>query len=395
MSQYFKIPKANSIRFSKVRLLNELKNDDNTLSSESLNEFLYREVEKFLTTDTIPTQFKSAYTTNVAIITDENGTDTTLSVTKKTLNLGREYSLDGRYYNYKSEGVYTGVYFTTGNEYNYNTVTISGTHTLNGLLPEFAIIGEDIEIVGVGTYPVARLVYDSDVDANVILLLNTYSGADTAKQIESQYDIEEYEVYEYDIDFSTYLNTVTTTITVSETLKRTLVAKSENINIQEEHSGTLEIIYYNEDNDDILYSTGIKHKMRLEYFNIIAISENENEINLTDETSVLISSDIYGKNKFLFQDLSNEEMRKLKIALSSDILIINDEGYTVSGAINEEYIENTNLYVVEATLNKTGVNYYVDARLALAAAHRTRVLALSGGVIDAYQCILTEYDDNY
>jgi len=132
MSQYFKISKENSIRYSKVRLDSELKNDENTLSCESLNEFAYKDIQKYLTTDVITTQFRSAYATNEAKITDENGVDTSLTVTKKTTNKGRQKRYDGHYYNYKSDDVYTGIYFTTGNEYTYGTSTIIATHTFNG-----------------------------------------------------------------------------------------------------------------------------------------------------------------------------------------------------------------------------------------------------------------------
>ena len=394
MSQYFKISKENSIRYSKVRLDSELKNDENTLSCESLNEFAYKDIQKYLTTDVITTQFRSAYATNEAKITDENGVDTSLTVTKKTTNKGRQKRYDGHYYNYKSDDVYTGIYFTTGNEYTYGTSTIIATHTFNGDLPEFGIIGQSVEIIGVGTYTIDRIVYDEDVDANVILVTRTHTGAEVDAQIQSQYDIEEYEVYEFDADFSSFLNEVYITVTVSEDYKRTLSQKSEVIDVQTTHPNTIEIIYYNDDNGGVMYSTGIQNKIRPAYYFVVAVPENDNDVNLTDTTSILIDSNIYGKNKFTLKETSNEIMLKHKMAFSSDNVIINEEGYTIGGSFGVENYENTNLYILDVIMNKTGVNHYTDITLDAALAYKARVEALSG-VIDSWSCLINDYDNNY
>ncbi len=338
-----------------------LKNDYNSLSSENLNYFPYIQTQKFLTSNIIKTQFRSNYTTTTATLTDENGANTNLPVTKKTTNLGRTLAQDCLYYNYKGQGVYTGIYFINGGLYTYNTITPStGSYILNGDLPEFAIIGQTIQIwngAAYDSYTIARIVYDEDVDSNVILINNIYTGVQVNKIVQSQYDISEYEIYEFDANFSAFLNNCYITLVNSQSGKPTITFRSELLDIQVIHPKTLQIIYYNTKNDDIMYSTGITHKLLIPFYNIVAFSENENEINITDTTAILIDSNINEKNRFTFSELSVNLMRKLKIALSSKIVIINDEGYIVGGTLNEQNINNTNLYTLEATMQKTGVVY--------------------------------------
>lgn len=361
MSNYFKISKENSLRFAD-RADTTIKNDYNSLSCEDLNEFKYLEKQLYLVEDTVKTQFRSNYDTNDVKITDESGSDTSLTVTKKTTNLGRDYSLDGQYYNYKGGGTITGIYFNTGDVYDYTdpaTQTVIGTHTLNGSLPEFAIIGQDVEIVGVGTFEIERIIYDEDVDSNVILVTNAYSGADTAIQIQSEYDIQPYEVYEFDVDCSGLLDLHYVTISLTKVAAADITFRSELIDVQTEHEGTVKIVYYNEENNEIYYSTGIQNLLRIKLLKKVASSPIENEIIITDDTVKKIgftTNDEY--NDFLFDTQTVELMRKLKAALSSDIVIINNEGYISDGTLEEENVENTNLYTLNAKMIKTGINYY-------------------------------------
>jgi hypothetical protein len=395
MSNYFKISKENSIRFAD-RTTSTKKNDYNSLSYEDINPFAYDEIQKFQTNDTITTQFRSNYTTVTATLTDENNVVTNLTVNKKTTNIGRQKRYDGVYYNYKGEGVYTGIYFNTGNEYTYGTSTIIGTHSFNGGYPEFAIIGESVEIVGVGTFTIDRLVYDEDIDSNVILVTNAYTGAVTSAEIQSQYDILPYEVYEFDIDFSSFLGYYYVTITNAKVGYATITFRSEILDIEQMHDA-LEIVYYNTINDDILYSTGIQHKLRIPFYRIYDSSSNENEINITDTTANLIDSNIDEKNTFLFTELSIELMRKLKIALSSEIVIINDEGYISDGKFSTTPIENTNQYTLEGTMIKTGVNYYVnpvDLALIAAKEYIARCEA-DGAIVNTTTSIFATYVENY
>ena len=358
MGQYFKISNSNSIRFANVPPV-DIRNDYNTLSSQSLSKFAYQEIQKFNKSDILTTQFRSNYTSPTAKITDENNIDTPLTVTKKTTNIGRQKRYDGKYYNYKGEGIYTGIYFDIGNEYTYGTSTVIGAHTFNGELPEFAIIGEEVEIVGVGIFTIERIVYDENIDSNVILIDNSYTGLETNNEIQSEYDLFNYEVYEFDINFSTFLGIYYVTITNITVGFSNVIFRSELLNIQTEHLDTLEITYSNSINDGVLYSTGIEHKLRIPYDKIIAGDTNENEINITDTTAILVDSDIIDKNTFVFSEISTGLLRKLKIALSSKNVIINDEGF-VYDSLKEENIENTNQYILEAIMIKTGVVYNTD-----------------------------------
>lgn len=399
MSAYFKISNTNSIRFAE-RSASTLKTDYNSLSSEDINNFSYKEVQKF-GKETITTQFRSSYDYVFANLIDENDVSTALTVTKKTTNFGRQHRLDGLFYNYKGEGVYTALYFLSGNTYTYGTSTIIGTHSLNGELPEFGIIGESVWVDGEGTSVISRIVYDEDVDAMVLLILETWSvalpTAPDSAQMQSDYDIADYEVYEFDADFSALSNLSYVTVKNRHLTYPTISLQSELLDIQTTHEKTLNIVYYNEVNSDIMYSTGITHKLIVPYDKIKASDENENEYNITDTTAILIDSEIKDKNTFYFSELSTEVLRKLKIALSSKIVIINNEGYISDGTLNEESVENTNLYTLEAVMIKTGVNYYsepITTSDEAASAFIARGVA-GGATVENVLCIFDTYDNNY
>jgi hypothetical protein len=176
--------------------------------------------------------------------------------------------------------------------------------------------------------------------------------------VESVYDVLPYEIYEFVIDWSLFsIGKYTVVITNTDEINGTVTDSSERISLLTEHLNTLAISYSNNNNKDIFYKYGIMHFIRIPYVKFMAVQQDENEINITDDNSVVVESTVHEKNEILFDVLTDQLMRKLVVALSCENLSINGIGYVKDGNISSENIDNTNLYEVKATLIKTNVAY--------------------------------------
>lgn len=356
---FFRISKANSINFSKVEVINGctiFANDENSLACGSLQKYKHITDTLFQTCDTTTIQFKSNYETVSAVLRNANNSDTTLTVNKKSNNLGRFQRLDALYYKYR-EGKLA-VYFENGDYYD-EFGTVLGTYTLGGNLPEFAIIGQFISVGTLGVYKIVDILYDEVKIKKVIIVDYSYTGIDIVETIvESIYDVLTYEVYEFVIDWSSFaIGKYTVHITNSDTINGTINYGSERISLLTEQLNTLAIAYSNNNNQDIFYKYGMVNFIRIPYVKFIAVEQDENEINITDDNTVVVESSVYEKNEIAFDVLTDQLKRKLVVALSCENLFVNGIGYVKDGNVSSENIDNTNLYEVKATLIKTNVSY--------------------------------------
>lgn len=267
--------------------------------------------------------------------------------------------MDAFYYNYKAG--YTGLYFETGDTYDNMNVRIDGgEYSLKGNLPDFAIKGQYVVIDTLGTFEIIDIVFDPEKNKRVIVIENIYNGADTLTRVESTYDLLPFEVYEFDVDFTTlaldsgYYDIL---ITNTDTTNGTIQHLSENIYLDDEHPNTLHIRYFNDNNRDIFYKYGIQNTIRVSYLHIKASMIDESEVSKGDLTSALTESKIYELNEFLFSDLTNSAMRKLSIALSCEYVFINGTGYVKNEALSIENIPQTNTHEIIASMLKTNINY--------------------------------------
>ena len=165
------IPKANSIRYAARVTHNDCgnyKNDENTLSCESDVKLPYKEIQQFQTCDIIRTQFKSSYETITAeVLNLTDGTVDSLTILQVTNNLGRKDRRDAKIFSINA--TQTGIYFTSGNLYDYVTNAITGTYVLNGNLPEWGVINNYINVLGTW-YVIRNLFYDEETKDKLISL---------------------------------------------------------------------------------------------------------------------------------------------------------------------------------------------------------------------------------
>jgi len=356
---YLFLSKANSINFKKVEAWDNCsihKNDDNTLAYEGLAYLNSCSEQKFNTCDTTTLQFKSNFETPTAVLREEDGTETAITITKRSSNLNRYSRMDCLFYAYDS--LRTAIYYETGNHYDeFGAPT--GTYTLQGNLPEFAVIGNVIDLEGLGTYEIKSTIYDEAKNKKVILIDRiTLTGGETVGKTTARYDILPFEVYEMSIDWSSWgVGVYDIVITNTDTENGVIQHVSENIHILTEHDDTLHIRYYNTNNRDIFYKYGIEHQIRIPYLSHVGKQRQESSINIGDNRSSLVNSDVHDMDVITFDAVTKQVMRKLVIALSCEHVYINGVRYVKDGDIDEGNISNTNLYEVKATMLKTGENY--------------------------------------
>lgn len=353
---YFKLPKSNSIRFAnRVNwgVCANYKNDDNTLSCESEVLEPWKHTILFQSCDVITTQFRSNYAENLVKVIKEDGTEDSIIVNQMTQNMNVKDKRDARKYNIGNGR--TGVYFISGNTYDYDTDVVNGTYALNGLLPYWGNVGNIMTLDG-NFFQIMDVLFDENVNSDVLVLNTPYTGSDTSVIVSALYNIENYEEYEFTIDFFNYLNqNVRVRINSNDDEFINLVQLSEEINTKIEQEDTLEIRYKNTINTDLNFSRGLECKMRIPFTRIDAADENESETNRTDSTVIQIGASFYEADRFTFEPLVKQIMRQLQIALSHDTVTIRGVGYVKNDTFEVEgALGNTNLYVVTATMLRTG-----------------------------------------
>jgi len=353
--------KSNSIRFAKYvdwGICGNYKNDENTLSCDLPYTQNSRQVfQLFQSCDIITTQIKSNYANIVATIIEEDGTEHLVPVDKKSNNVGLQDKRDAIKYNLGGLGLQTGVYFTAGNTYDYDTGLVNGSYTLNGGLPAWGYIGNFIFLDG-AWFEIQNIIFDETKSAEVLVIDAVYTGVDVSVIVSSIYDLENYDIYEFNIDMGVY-NEKKIQVNITETDSRfdDAIFLSEIIDIQTEQENTVEIIYYNDTNTDIFYATGIENKIRIpiEFFSG-GLSDNT-EADRTDTNTYLIDSEGYENDTIYFQLISKQIMRKVVQALSHKFVFLNEVQYVKEDSPELIPLLGTNLYRVNAKMTKADAVY--------------------------------------
>lgn len=352
----------------------DYQNSDTLLScQEPVNPRVrYTAIQKYNSCDIIKTQFKSNYANINAEIIDENGIVATPPLTQVTNNLSRLDRRDATIINLS--GNKTGIYFTSGNTYDFLTGFVNGSYSLNGNLPEFGVVGTYVEIDGFGTHLIEDITISESINARILVFDFIYTGPTTILEVKSVYSVANFEVYEFDVDMSFYLDQkICVSIHMDHPLENfpDVDYISELIDVKKSHTveppdQLLEIEYYNTQNGEILYideegNPRIKHKIRSEARSITISSKNNSEILNTDTTSILLNASIYQGDEFVFSPIATEMARRLRNALSHNIVNINGVGYVLEEDIPElERLGESNLYTVTAKMTRTGKIFNTD-----------------------------------
>ena len=359
-SPYFYISKSNSIRFAQRvnwGVCNNYKTDENTLSCEADVKLPYKEIQQFQSCDKITTQFKSNYDNISAVIVEQNGSENPLLIEPKTNNMRLNDMRDARIYNLGSGK--TGIYFLSGNIYDYATGSDTGqNYVLNGALPEWAVVDNHIRVLG-AWFIIEDIIYDENRNAEVIIIDNTYFGNDNITRVASVFNRFNYEVFEFTVNMSNYTDqNIRVRINNDDNSFESLVHLSELINVKEGQKNTVEIIYKNNTNTDIFYATGIEHKIRLPLLRKDAKPNIKLENHETDTNTVQIMAEKREGKEFVFEPVTEGIMNKLTQALIHKFVFIDRIGYVCNSNPNVDgALGNSNLYVVKAVMIKSNMVY--------------------------------------
>lgn len=357
---FFEISKSNSIRWV-GRSLNSVeldrRIDENKFSFEEEVPTKHKHYEDFSILNAPQTQFKTNYSNPIVKVYEGSSLIETITPTKKTNNLRITDSRDAL--KFSDVNGKTGIYFTTGKTYDYNTgVDLLNDYTLNGSLPEWGVKGNYVKIDG-AWFEIAEVLFDTTRQAEYLQIDENYIGNEVNLIVSSNFNRENYEVFEFINSFINYAEKILDIKIINEDpVFDTLIYQSESIKIQQSLPNYHEIRYSNNSNTDVMYSTGISFiiNARMDKVSDAPLGENENYS--TDDITALLKANIKESKEFVFESVTRGQLIKIFRALHHRKLFINETGYVISETPEVEgALEDSNLYDITAKLVKTGQYY--------------------------------------
>ena len=362
---FFYISKSNSIRYANRIPFNNndnFKTLDNTLSHEAEVPLARTEIQQFQSNDVITTQFKSNYSNISASVTSTDPAKTWIDfpeIEKKTNNIGLKDKRDARMISIASDPSKSGIYFLSGNIYDFDSGADTGlNYALNGALPSWGKTGNYIQVDN-SWFVIEDVLFDEEVNADLLIISNNYTGAIKNIQCACIYNKENYEVYEFTLDMARHIDQqIRISIYNNDVNFDNLTHESEIIDVRNTQKETVEIKYSNQTNTDILFSTGIIHKIRIPINRRDSKPKATLESNETDTSTILLRSQSREVVEFTFHPVTTQLMQKLCLALIHESVQINGEFYVCEEAPEVEgALEETNLYIVKAKMIKTNNVY--------------------------------------
>ena len=362
-----RISNLNSIRFKEDAVFSNCgtrKLPTNTLSFEERDNRPERGfVQLVQQCDTPATQMDSNYAVNTAKLIDCNGVETDLPVTKMTDNMNKSDVRDGTII---ISGTGTiGVRFGDGMTYDPTTLFSNGSYNLGALLMPWVNVGDYLYLQGTGWAQIINIVQPTDaIPFTVVYTSSPNNGFYTTNeviQVTSVYNVVDFERYQF--SFAALLLTGDYYIKVTQTDANfdDKSYTSEWLSVKETQTEKHFLIdYYNSVNNEINYSTGIRHRIRIPY--VLQLKwkpNNTQDLYVTDQNTQLLESRVREFYDFNAAPLPTAMAQKVVLALSLDRLFIDGQSYIMEGEPEVIPFGDTNLYQVKATLVKA--DYVFDS----------------------------------
>lgn len=296
-------------------------------------------------------QLRSSYTNIDISLIDCQGNETSIPVIKKSSNIGitdvRDINIQNLFYLGET---YVGVKYVSGNTYDPITLQSNGDYFLGSLTPSFMEINDYLQVEGAGWYRVKDKVFNDNIQYLVLDVLLTDFPIEVNQTLKGTavYNQQNYELYEFSIDLSTldgdyYLKHISTDDDF-ETVEDT----TEYFNVSEKQERTYKLDYYNSENNETNYSTGIRNIIRIPYEITLTYSPSDTQdVYLTDTNAVNIEStfrDFYTLNT---ENIPLGFVRKIGLAVSNDRLFLEGLSLLKNKEIETERIGATNLYKMQ------------------------------------------------
>jgi hypothetical protein len=350
---FFDISKVNALRLADLTLTNRY---DALWRKRKFTNLQYFDVcHTYEKGDVVTTQIRSSYRDITATLKDKLGNDIlTYPVVKEIENIGQE---DERSANLigSQDSSKTYIYFDG------TSISLPESWMIAGL--QVSISGASAGTLA-GTYIVSKILFDSRIGKDVMVIDVVYPYGQEVRivTLDSSFDIEPWDVYEFNSVFAAvdpglyYLEVVATDTDPNYT--KTEIWQSENICIKETWEDSVLLEYQDTDNSvigDIIPGTGIVHKLRL-YSRFFAYgAAREKDLFTTDTGNTVLKKQVNKRTIVLegrFPDFIDE---KIGFAASHESIWVDSEQFRPS----EEEQESENKIDER--------NPFVDTRLTLQA----------------------------
>jgi len=352
---YILVSESNSLRF--IRRIDwgncsNYKNVYNTLSCEENVPVANKYLQLFQSCDTIVTQVKTSYE-NVEVATSDG---TEITATKIVRNIQISDKRDCIYYTYNGS---LAVLFLEGDIYDYDTTDVIGTYELNGLLPDYGVVGNWVE-TPYGTLQIVNIRLADNGERSLILNASINIVDTLNSTIQTIYNRENYDIWEFTLAMADFLDL---TFNVGIKFYQTVVDEnfpdvyyiSEMIQVKTRHARSVEVNWYNSKNTDIYFFSGIQMKNRLNLaFVATQVSDGEVDIQKTDLDVVAIDATNYQGVEFQALNLTTGMVRKIILALKHDNLVIEGVAYKLAENPEYERLGESNFYRLTAKLLEAG-----------------------------------------
>ncbi len=350
------ISEINALHFALIE--DGKKNYKNTLSCDELKPLTYPYFHRYILADIIPTQFKTnAKYINIYGI-DGDGVQTPISEIQKTENTGLQAKSTSTYFNLGNGR--SGIFFGVVDLLDYDTEAILESTNFGFTLPEWANEKGDIVLIeGIGEIQVDSVGYSDLYQAFVLEFNITYTGVAVEKIISAIYNLQPYEVYE----FNTFMNAMPELFNIviefgvdSGNITHQFI--SEKIKRFEDNDRYFDIDYSDPENKGhMVYQTGISHKIRLEGIQDY-LGEQETEGYNGDTDFFVTDNTVFRSIRYTFFRLSSEMLHKLRLIFPHKTLIINGISHKIAEIPEIKTDINNNYKTFSITL-KTGGNEFL------------------------------------
>ena len=354
-----RISNLNSIRFKEDATFSNCgtkKLPTNTLSFEERDNRPDRSFLQLVQKcDTLKTQLDTNYETITAKAVDCDGTETALTVSKMTDNMNKTDVRDGTVL-IQITGL-VGIRFGDGLTYDPTTLITNGSYNLGSTMMSWINVGDYINLQGVGWTQILYVLPPSDSIPYsrfyTSYVNNGFFTQNQVIQVQSVYNAVDFERYEFSFAallLSGYYHIKVETTDTNFTDKS---FTSEWMWVQEKHQKHFLIDYYNSVNNEINYSTGLRHRIRIPY--VLQLKwkpNNTQDLYVTDQNTIQLESRVREFYSFSADPLPTAMAQKVVLALSLDRLFIDGQSYLMEGEPEVTTFGDTNLYQVKATLVK-------------------------------------------
>lgn len=342
---------SNSNGLISVRRSNGLKNPLNSLSYETETGVNRRDfVQLYEKTDGLLTQqFESSYENVTVTLVDCQGNENNILFEQKSNNSNitdvRDVTLTTVSYLDQS---YVGVKYVSGNTYDPDTLAKNGEYFLGSLTPSFMDTGDGIILEGLGTFRVQDKVFKDNTQVLVLDILQFNFPIDITGQTikgTTKYNQLDYELFEYSLDTSVLDGSYYIKYNATDSEFEDINEVTEWFNVSEKQDQTYLIEYYNSENNETNYSTGIRNKIRVPYdIELEYLPTDTQEVYNTDTNSVSIETTYRDSWKLYTESMPLQMVRKIGLAISNNRLFINGLSVNKSENIESEPITGSNLY---------------------------------------------------